>query len=59
MGQVARIVPRIYFSLEDRQVDHQSTMVEVEGNIIKQYISILIDPASTHKVTIVNHDWSN
>ena len=48
MGQVARAVPRIYAALEDRQVDHQSTVVEVAGNIVEQSVSILIDPRSTH-----------
>ena len=46
MGQVARIVPTIYAALEDRQVDHQSTVVEVAGKIVEQSISILIDPSS-------------
>ena len=48
VGQVARAVPRIYVALEDYQVDHQSTMVEVAGKIIEQSVSILIDPSSTH-----------
>ena len=48
MGQVARVVPRIYASLEDRQADHQSTVVEVAGKIVEQSVSILIDPSSTH-----------
>ena len=48
VGQVARVVPRIYAALEDRQADHQSTMVEVTGMIVEQSISILIDPGSTH-----------
>ena len=48
MGQVARVVPRIYVALEDHQADHQSTVVEVAGNIVEQYVSILIDPGSTH-----------
>ena len=48
VGQVARIVPRIYAVLKDRQVYHQSTVVEVEGNIAEQSISILIDLGSTH-----------
>ena len=47
MGQVAMIVPRIYAALEDCQVDHQSTVVEVEGKITKQTVSVLIDPRST------------
>ena len=48
MGQVAREVPRIYVALEDRQEDQQSTVVEVAGKIVEQYVSILIDPGSTH-----------
>ena len=47
VGQVARVVPRIYATLEDRQQDHQSIVVEVAGKIVEQSISILIDPGST------------
>ena len=48
VGQEARVVPRIYAALEDRQVDHQSTVVEVAGKIVEQSVSIFIDPGSTH-----------
>ena len=48
VGQVARAVPRIYAALEDRQADHQSTVVEVAGKIVEKFVSILIDPGSTH-----------
>ena len=48
VGQVAKVIPRIYVALEDRQVEHQSTVVEVAGKIIEQSVSILIDPGSTH-----------
>ena len=48
VGQVARAVPRIYAALEDRQADHQSTMVEVAGKIVEQSVSILIDLGSMH-----------
>ena len=48
VGQLARMVPRIYAALEDLQEDYQSIVVEVEGNIAKQSISILIEPGSTH-----------
>ena len=51
MGQVERFVPRIYVSLEDIQEDHQSTMVEVEGNIVEQSVSVLIDHRS---ITIIS-----
>ena len=48
VGQVARAVPRIYAALEDCQADHQSTVVEVAGKIVEQFVSILIEPGSTH-----------
>ena len=48
VGQVARVVPRIYAPLEDLQVDHESTVVEVAGNIVEQSIFILIKPCSTY-----------
>ena len=48
VGQVARVIPRIYAALEDHQEDHQSTVVEVAGKIVEQSVSILIDPGSTH-----------
>ena len=47
MGQVERTIPRIYAALEDHHADHQSTVFEVEGEISKQCVSILIDPGST------------
>ena len=40
MGDVSMIVPRIYVELEDLQGGHQSTMFEVESNIVKQTISV-------------------
>ena len=48
MGQVARVVPMIYATLEECQVDHQSIVVEVAGKIVEQSVSILIDLGSTH-----------
>ena len=48
VGQVARNIPRTYAALEDRQEDHQSTLVEVEGKIVEQYVYVFIDPISTH-----------
>ena len=41
MGQVERAIPSIYVALEDRQEDHQSTVVEVVGNIVEKFVSIL------------------
>ena len=36
--------PWIYAALDGRHVDHQATMVEIEGKILDTSISILIDP---------------
>ena len=41
-------ISRIYAALEDCQEDHHSIVVEFEGKIPKQSISILINPRSTH-----------
>jgi hypothetical protein len=34
---------RIYASLNDRQAEYRSNMIEVEGKIINHLVSILID----------------
>ena len=41
-----RSMPRICVALENRQVDQQTSMVEIEGMINNQPISILIDPGA-------------
>ena len=39
---------RPYYNIQEAETDHHPTVVEVAGNIVKQFISILIDPGSTH-----------
>ena len=39
---------RPYYNIQEAETDHHPTVVEVAGNIVKQSISILIDPGSTH-----------
>ena len=48
MGQVTRTIPRIYAALEDRQENHRSTMLQVEGKIVEKSYFVLIEPRSTH-----------
>jgi len=48
VADVARANPRIYAALDNRQADHQATVVEVGGKIAMQHVSILIDPRSSH-----------
>jgi hypothetical protein len=43
MEDMGRNVPKIYAALDNKQVEFQSHMIEVEGKINNQTISILID----------------
>jgi hypothetical protein len=45
---VGRIMLRIYTTLDNRQTNYQSQMIEVEGKINNQPIAILIDSGSSH-----------
>jgi hypothetical protein len=43
---VARSVLQIYAALDNNQDDHQASVVEIEGMIFNQLVSVLIDPGS-------------
>jgi hypothetical protein len=45
---MGRNVPRIYTALDNKQVEFQSHMIEVEGKINNQPIVILIDSGASH-----------
>jgi hypothetical protein len=45
---MCRNIPRIYVAIEGRQAEHRSHMIEVEGKIINQPISILIESREIH-----------
>ena len=45
---VARGMPIIYAALDHRQENHKSNMIEVEGMIHSQNITILIDSGASH-----------
>ena len=47
MGDVVNEMLRINAALENRQVDHQTSMVEVQGIMKNQPVSILIDLGSS------------
>ena len=47
VGDLSRAMPRINGALENRQVDYQTSMVEVEGMINQIPISILTDPGAS------------
>ena len=42
------IIPRIYVALENKQAEYHSPMIEVEGKIDNQPITILIDSGASH-----------
>ena len=47
VNDIAKNIPIVNVSLEYRQVDHQSTMLEVEGKVLNIHVSILIDSGSS------------
>ena len=42
-NDIARNIPTIHAALDNRQAQHQATMVEMEGKIFDKFVSILID----------------
>jgi hypothetical protein len=46
VNDVARRMPQIYAALDNRQVDHHPSVLEMEGTISNHPVSILIDPGS-------------
>jgi hypothetical protein len=46
VNDVARSMPQIYAAQDNRQADHQASVVEMEGTIANHLVSILIDPGS-------------
>ena len=47
VGELARSMPRINATLENRQDEYQTSMVEVEGMINQTPVNILIDPGAS------------
>ena len=47
VNDIARNIPTVNAALENRQAEHQATMVEMEGNISDQSVTVLIDPGAS------------
>jgi len=47
IGEIARSIPQISATLENRQAEYQTSMVEVEGKLKQTEMSILIDPGAS------------
>jgi hypothetical protein len=45
-NDVARSMPQIDAALDNKQFDHQASMVDMKGMITNHLVSILIDPGS-------------
>jgi hypothetical protein len=46
VNDVARSMPQIYETLDNKQADHQASVVDMEGMIVNHIVSILIDLGS-------------
>jgi hypothetical protein len=46
VNDVERSVLQIYAALDNNQVDHQASVVEIEGMIFNHLVFVLIDPGS-------------
>ena len=47
VNDIARNIPTISATLENRQAEHQATMVEMEGKISDLSVTVLIDPGAS------------
>ena len=47
VNDIAWNIPTISAALENRQAEHQATMVEMEGKISHQSVTVLIDPGAS------------
>ena len=47
VNDITRNIPTINAALENRQVEHQSSMVDMEGKISDQFVTILIDSGAS------------
>jgi hypothetical protein len=54
MKDMGASMPRIYVSLDNKQVEYQSPIIEVEGKIANQPITILIDSKASHSYINAN-----
>jgi hypothetical protein len=55
MEDMGRSMPRIYLSLDNKQVKFQSHVIEVEGKINNQPIVISTDSGSSH--SYIDPNW--
>lgn len=49
IGDGLKRIPHIYEAVENRQIDHQVSIVEMDGKLYDQLISVLIDLGSNYR----------
>eukprot|EP00253_Pinus_taeda_P027395 PITA_27395 len=48
VNDVGHNIPRIYAVVDNRQANHQASIIEMDGKLCDQVVSILIDPRSNY-----------
>ena len=48
IGDVGQSIPHIYVALDNKKVDHQASIIEMEGKLCDWIVFILIDPGSNY-----------
>ena len=48
MGNVGHSIPWIYVALENRKINHQASIIQMDSKLYDHFVSILIDPGSNY-----------
>lgn len=48
IDDVGHKIPRIYAIVDNQKADHHASMIEMDGKLYGQIVSILIDPESNY-----------
>lgn len=54
IGDVGKIIPHIHAAMENIQEQHQASIIDIDGKICHQFISIFIDPRSNYNYESLN-----
>jgi len=54
VGDVGQSISCIYATLDNRQADHQASIIEMDGKLCDQVVSILIDHESNYSYVSAN-----
>lgn len=54
VGDIGQSIPWIYAALDNKQAEHQATVIEMDSKLCDQVVSILIYPRSNYSYVIPN-----